>query len=393
VHATPACDGAPRAPYVDVLDRDTHADGIDCLHGLQVILGRDVDAFEPRHTLRRDQMASIVARAIRASGTTLPGGSPDAFDDVTGSPHREAIESLEAAGIVFGRASGRYEPAGAVPRGQMTAFLVRAHDHVLGERGARSHGFSDVGGHPHEDTIARAADLGLAAGRTRTEFRPQELTQRDQTATFLSRLLGLAVERGEMDAPTWGHTSRTRPLPATLRRTMTGVSWRTGCPVGLDDLRLVETVHRGFDGRDRWGLLVVHRDAANAVTGALTDAYRDGFAIQRMRLIDRYGADDDRSMAANNSSAFNCRRIGGGTSWSEHAYGRALDLNPVQNPFVVGATVAPTEGRAYLDRSDVRRGMVVEGGAVVRAFDARGWGWGGRWRNSKDYQHFSATGR
>jgi hypothetical protein len=149
VHAAAACEGAPRAPYVDVTDRDTHAGGIDCLHGLQVVLGRDVDVFEPRATLRRDQMASIVARAIRATGATLPDGSRDAFGDVAGNPHQAAIESLEAAGIVVGRGSGRYDPAGVVPRGQMTAFLVRAHDHVLGVRGASSHGFADVDDHPH----------------------------------------------------------------------------------------------------------------------------------------------------------------------------------------------------------------------------------------------------
>ena len=173
---------------------------------------------------------------------------------------------------------------------------------------------------------------------------------------------------------------------------MTGSSWRSGCPVGLGDLRLLETVHLGFDGRDRTGLLVLHRDAVAAVDAALTDAYDAGFRIQRMRLVDRYGASDDRSMDANNTSAFNCRPVAGTSRWSQHAYGRAIDLNPIQNPYVQGSTVSPSAGREYLDRSDVRRGMVVRGDAVVRAFADVGWGWGGDFQSSKDWQHFSATG-
>ena len=98
-------------------------------------------------------------------------------------------------------------------------------------------------------------------------------------------------------------------------------------------------------------------------------------------------------MAANNTSAYNCRRTTGGTAWSEHAHGRALDLNPVQNPYVRGTTVLPLAGRAYVDRARPRPGMVRAGDPVVRAFAAVGWEWGGSWTGSKDYQHFSANGR
>jgi hypothetical protein len=388
------CGGAPRAPYVDVADTATHATGIDCLHGLEVIRGRLVDEFQPTSTLRRDQMASIVAGAIEAAGGSLPSPERGAFDDVGDGPHRDAVEQLAAAGIVEGRAPGRYDPGAEVPRGQMTVFLVRAHDHLVGasDDPAPSR-FDDTADHPHEAYIDRAAQLDLASGRTSTEFGPQELTARAQTATFAARLLGLAHDEGLVTAPSWGFTSSVSSLPDSLQRQMTGSSWRSGCPVPLSDLRLLEIVHRDFDGADRVGLMVLHHDAVDDARAALTTSYESGFHVERMRLIDRYGADDDRSMADNNSSAFNCRRITGSSAWSEHAYGRAIDLNPVQNPYVSGSTVLPPAGSAYTDRSDVRRGMLTRDGATVQAFLDRGWGWGGDWSSLEDYMHVSSTGR
>jgi hypothetical protein len=111
-----------------------------------------------------------------------------------------------------------------------------------------------------------------------------------------------------------------------------------------------------------------------------------------VRLVDEFGGDDDRSMTANNSSGFNCRPVSGTSRWSEHAYGRAVDINPRQNPYVTArGAVLPPEGEAFVDRRHVRPGMVDE--SVVDAFARIGWRWGGSWRSGQDYQHFSATGR
>ena len=171
-------------------------------------------------------------------------------------------------------------------------------------------------------------------------------------------------------------------------------SWRVGCPVGTGDLRLLTLTHRGFDGAIHMGELVVHEDHALAVVGVFKMLFEAGFPIQRMKLVDEYQGDDDASMEANNTSAFNCRlATGSDDTWSQHAYGWAIDINPVQNPYVNGGTVLPPSGAAYLDRADVRQGMVVEGDAVVAAFASIGWEWGGNWVSLKDYQHFSATGR
>jgi hypothetical protein len=184
------------------------------------------------------------------------------------------------------------------------------------------------------------------------------------------------------------------PIDTALARVMTGRSWREGCPVGLADLRVVRATHWGFDGRVRTGRLVVHRDVASQVVEVLRRLYAARFPIRRMVPVDAYGASDFRSIEADNTSAFNCRHVEGTTRWSEHAYGRAIDLNPIENPYVTSAgTTSHPASRPYLDRSRVRPGMAVEGSTVVRAFDAVGWGWGGRWSSVRDYQHFSASGR
>jgi hypothetical protein len=112
-----------------------------------------------------------------------------------------------------------------------------------------------------------------------------------------------------------------------------------------------------------------------------------------MRLVDAYGGSDYRSIEADNTSAFNCRRVTGGSSWSMHAYGLALDVNPIENPYVSNGHTSHAASRPYLDRSRRRRGMALRGGVLVRAFKRVGWGWGGDWSEPRDYQHFSSTGR
>ena len=209
---------------------------------------------------------------------------------------------------------------------------------------------------------------------------------------------GATVDRVRPVLPQRGpfrHTGRdefrARVLPVTAARL--GSSYRDGCPVPVGDLRLLQLTHLGMDGRSRTGELVVHRDVATAVVEVFRRLYDARFPVERMVTVEQYGSDDDRSMAANNTSAYNCRTVTGGSTFSEHAYGTALDVNPVQNPYVRGTTVLPEAGRAYLDRSDVRPGMVVANDVVVRAFAAAGWGWGGDFSSFKDYQHFSASGR
>lgn len=191
-----------------------------------------------------------------------------------------------------------------------------------------------------------------------------------------------------------GFRGEVRELDEATRTRMVPSSWRPGCPVALDELRLVVVDHWGFDGQVHRGELVLHADQAADVLQVFRTLFEQRFPIQRMRLVDDYGGDDERSMAANNTSAFNCRLVAGGGRWSEHAYGRAVDVNPVQNPYVSrGGEVAPAAGSAHLDRSRAVEGMIRPGDGVVRAFASIGWSWGGNWSSAKDYQHFSSTGR
>lgn len=194
--------------------------------------------------------------------------------------------------------------------------------------------------------------------------------------------------RAAMDLPAF--TSSVQRIDAGLKERM-AYSWRPGCPVPRWKLRYVTVSHVDFKGSARQGELVVHKSVAADVVSAFEAMYDAGFRIKRMRLVDDYRGSDAASMAANNTSAFNCRRVARTTRWSEHAYGRAIDINPVQNPYVDGDRVAPTAGEAYVLRRPLRKGMVNR--AVRDAFTAIGWGWGGTWTKVKDYQHFSASGR
>jgi poly-gamma-glutamate synthesis protein (capsule biosynthesis protein) len=152
--------------------------------------------------------------------------------------------------------------------------------------------------------------------------------------------------------------------------------------------------HWNFQGKVTRGYLIVHADSARGMFRSLRGLFRQRFAIRKMRLIDAYGSDDHRSMRADNTSAFNCREIAGRPGvWSEHAYGRAIDLNPVENPYVTtSGYVSPPNGSSFAKRRPHRKGMVSSGGKVVKIFARNGWKWGGFWTGTKDYQHFSVSG-
>jgi D-alanyl-D-alanine carboxypeptidase len=202
-----------------------------------------------------------------------------------------------------------------------------------------------------------------------------------------------------LQASTTQFESSVRPLSAPLRVSLTGRFWRPGCPVSLSQLRLLTVRHWGFDRRSHTGQLVVNEDVAGQLVSVFRRLHALRFPIRHMRLSDAYGPARARPKDGDISGSFECRQAvpspctgGSGTgSWSNHAYGHAIDLNPVENPYVgCGMSRDPTS-RRYLDRSRLRQGMVTP--AVVRAFRSIGWGWGGAWTGAtKDYMHFSTTG-
>ena len=166
-------------------------------------------------------------------------------------------------------------------------------------------------------------------------------------------------------------------------------SYRAGCPVKPAELRTLEISHWGFDGKPRRGSIVVARSVARDVVSVFRRLWTERFPVRRLRPVAAYRGSDDASMAADNTSGFNCRFVGGTSRWSLHAYGEAIDVNPIENPYVRGSHVSPPAGGAFLDRSLYRPGMAVAGGPLVEAFAYVGWKWGARFG---DYQHFSTTG-
>jgi hypothetical protein len=171
-------------------------------------------------------------------------------------------------------------------------------------------------------------------------------------------------------------------------------SWHRGCPVPPSALRRIRLAYWGFDGRRHLGELVVRDRVTGDVVKVFRILYGVRFPIRRLEPVDRYRGSDDASMAADNTSGFNCRAAAapGAKRWSEHAYGEAIDVNPVENPYLEGGRVLPPAGRAFVDRTP-RPGMALLGGVLVNAFAAVAWRWGGTWTGARDYQHFSRSGR
>jgi hypothetical protein len=194
--------------------------------------------------------------------------------------------------------------------------------------------------------------------------------------------------------------SSIKPLPESYQARLKATRvWQPGCPVGLSDLRLLTVSHRGFDRRTHTGEIVVNERAAASLARVFRQLYHLKFPIRHMRFSDAYGTRRQRPRDGDISGSFECRQAvpspctgGRGTgSWSMHAYGLAVDLNPVENPYVGCGQSRNPRARRYRDRSRHRRGMVTR--RVVKAFRSIGWGWGGSWAgNTKDYMHFSVTG-
>ena len=194
--------------------------------------------------------------------------------------------------------------------------------------------------------------------------------------------------------------SSAKPLPPPVQKQLkAGGFWHRGCPVGLSGLRLLTVSHRGFDGRTHTGQLIVNRSAARPLARAFRKLHGLHFPIRHMRLADFYGPRRGRPRDGDVTASFECRQAvpspcagGRGTgTWSMHAYGLAVDVNPVENPYVGCGQSRDPRTRRFRDRSRHREGMVTR--RAVEGFRSVGWGWGGAWTgNTKDYMHFSSSG-
>jgi hypothetical protein len=191
--------------------------------------------------------------------------------------------------------------------------------------------------------------------------------------------------------PGEGFASTVDDVPADVLARST---WEPGCPVAADDLAYVRLTFWGFDDRRHTGELLVNRSVAADVVGVFRRLFAARFPFEQLGIASRADLDAAPTGDGNGTGAFVCRpSTGSASTYSQHAYGLAIDVDPFQNPYTKGDLVLPELASSYLARDRVRPGMITPHGVVVRAFASIGWTWGGTWHSLKDYQHFSQNGR
>lgn len=186
------------------------------------------------------------------------------------------------------------------------------------------------------------------------------------------------------------------PIPPDVQTQMQRYTWRSNCPVSIDRLSYVKLSYWGFDNKTHEGTLIVNRNRAKEILEIFQVLYYDKFPIRSIKIIEDYQGNDSISTAANNTTAFNCRAMANYDGYySLHSYGWAVDINPIQNPFIDKQTIAPAAGKAFLDRTKNQPGMISKNSNIYNAFTKRGWIWGGDWPAPapKDYQHFEKPDR
>jgi hypothetical protein len=178
-------------------------------------------------------------------------------------------------------------------------------------------------------------------------------------------------------------------IPTDTQKIMEKYTWRPGCPVPFDDLAEVKLSYWGFDQKAHQGILIVNKQLAAEVVSIFEAAYYHQFPIERMETMDTFKGDDDAAMAVNNTASFNCRAVTGKPGcFSQHSYGRAIDINTLINPYVKGDRVLPPAGKKYVDRTKNYPGKIIKDSFIYNEFIKRGWDWGGNWHDLQDYQHF-----
>lgn len=183
--------------------------------------------------------------------------------------------------------------------------------------------------------------------------------------------------------------STVEPIPSDV---LARSSWVPECPVTLEELSYLTMSHYGFDRKFHTGEMIVNAAAAELVVEIFRRLHEARFPIEQMRVITKEEIDAHPTGDWNDTTSFVCRPAVGSGSWSQHAYGTAIDINPFHNPYVKGDLVLPELASAYVDRDDVRVGMIYEGDVATQGFAEIGWGWGGHWSSLKDWMHFSISG-
>jgi len=178
--------------------------------------------------------------------------------------------------------------------------------------------------------------------------------------------------------------------PKIKQRMINGNSYRAGCPISLNSLRYLTLTYIGFDGKEHTGELIVNKSVANDFVSIFRELYNIKYPIRKMKLVSNYHGSDFASIEADNTSAFNCRPVDGTNRWSKHSYGKAIDINPIENPFVTkSGHTSHKASRKYLKRVKTNKAVITGGDKVVKIFQKYGFKWGGYFNSYKDYQHFA----
>jgi len=377
------------------IDSSPYKTAIGSLASKDVISGFLDGTFRPADPVTRQQFAKMIVCALG-----LPTRTADLcrFSDVALSRGEDLypdhfVAVAAANGIARGYADGTFGPYIAIERIHVVTMLIRALERIYPSAleaprlgWPLEDDWGDLYGE-QRDHATLAFSNGLLDGLDLSGVAkdPRAPMPRGEVAQVLYNMMRLLPE-----VPVF--QSSIQQLDDVVKASMLASgSWSAAVPVPLEDLRLLRVSFWGFDGRAHTGSIVVHGAWADDLETVFQKLYDARFPIRSMKPIDDYSASDEQSMAADNTSAYNGRYVRGTTVWSMHAYGSAIDINPIENPWVSGEDVRPAAGRSYIDRSLDAPGLIHSGDVVVRAFASIGWKWGGDWIGTKDYQHFSSS--
>lgn len=192
------------------------------------------------------------------------------------------------------------------------------------------------------------------------------------------------------------YTSNIFSISSTIKQRMIkGNSYKKGCPVSLKDLRYLRIKHLNFKGNTVMGEMVVHKDVSSEVMHIFDALYDIGYPIQKMKLVSAYKGNDWQSIESGNTSAFNCRNATGSKKWSKHSYGKAIDINPIENPYIARSGRISHKAslkyrkRVHKNASHADKAVLLKSDKATKIFKKYDWKWGGDWSGVKDYQHFS----
>lgn len=178
-------------------------------------------------------------------------------------------------------------------------------------------------------------------------------------------------------------------IPALFQQQMKTSTWHAGCPEPIENLRYLSLTYWGFDKKSHQGVLIVHKAVADDLVQIFKILYQQKFPLEKMDPMELFNANDNAALAANNTSAFNCREVTDQPGiFSQHSYGRAIDINSKINPYTKGRLVLPASGMQFIDRNKPYPGKITKDSLIYKLFSQSGWDWGGNWYDVQDLQHF-----